>query len=385
MPAVFVLIDALGWTWIKDREFVNDLLPYRREVQTVLGFSSGAIPALLTGMLPRETGHWNLFYFDPKRSPFKWVKPFTWLPKRMINNRFPRRAIRIISQRLSRFGGYFQIYGVPTELLPFFDICEKEDIYEAGGVDNSIFDLLQKAGVKYRSYSYHQFTDEQAVETARKDLREGNYDFYFIYLSELDNFLHHSCNETEEVEKQIRKYDGWLRELYAEAKSTGDDLSFFVMSDHGMTPKREGFDLIREIKSLGLKSPKDYIALFDSTMGRFWFFNDEARKTITAKLNSLSCGHILTRDEERRLGIDFDNNRFGDSIFLMNPGVLVEPSFYGNKAPNGMHGFHPEQDPHASAVLLSNRPPTQDVRTLLDVHEILEEHAVKAAAKPVYA
>ena len=39
---IVVLIDALGWEFIKDRKFLNDEMPYRRPLDTVLGFSSGA-------------------------------------------------------------------------------------------------------------------------------------------------------------------------------------------------------------------------------------------------------------------------------------------------------------------------------------------------------
>ncbi len=70
MTAVFTLIDALGWKYLEDSPFLDDLLPYRAPLQTVLGFSSGAIPTILTGVPPAVTGHWNLFYFDPKGSPF---------------------------------------------------------------------------------------------------------------------------------------------------------------------------------------------------------------------------------------------------------------------------------------------------------------------------
>src|ERR1017187_5467989 len=63
---VFVLIDALGWEIIKDRPFLNDELPFRRPLETVLGYSSGAIPTILTGLHPAQTGHWNLYYTIPR-------------------------------------------------------------------------------------------------------------------------------------------------------------------------------------------------------------------------------------------------------------------------------------------------------------------------------
>ncbi len=49
---LFVLIDALGWRFLEDRKFLSDILPYRTPLRTVLGFSSGAIPTILTGVNP---------------------------------------------------------------------------------------------------------------------------------------------------------------------------------------------------------------------------------------------------------------------------------------------------------------------------------------------
>ena len=77
-PRMFVLIDALGWEYLKDREFLSDICPYRTPLRTVLGFSSGAIPSLLTGTLPQSHGHWNLFYYDPEGSPLRWVRARTF-------------------------------------------------------------------------------------------------------------------------------------------------------------------------------------------------------------------------------------------------------------------------------------------------------------------
>jgi len=378
--SLVVLIDALGWSYLKDRDFMPDILGFRTEVRTVLGFSCGAIPTLLSGLTPAQSGHWNLFYYSPERSPFRWVRLLSPLPNRLLNNRVVRRGVRFISQRLSQFGGYFQIYGVPTELLPYFDICEKEDIYKPGGVPGSIFDQLKEAGIPYRSYSYHEFSDEGILREASRDLKDRKYDFYFVYLSELDAFLHDWCGDKQRVDKQIDRYSRWLRELYATATQTSGEVDFFVLSDHGMTPKRAGFDLIKEIASLELTVPRDYIGLYDSTMARFWFFNPAAEARIAQRLNALSCGHILDANEKRRFGIDFGDNRFGDAVFLMKPGVVIEPSFWGRLGPAGMHGFDPEADPDASAIFFANHDPGQPVRSLHDVNSVLVEWINSRAA-----
>ncbi|HWT77778.1 MAG TPA: hypothetical protein VN648_03125, partial [Candidatus Methylomirabilis sp.] len=162
-----------------------------------------------------------------------------------------------------------------------------------------------------------------------------------------------------------------------------DEVAFFVISDHGMTPKRAGYDLIAEVKALGLQMPRDYLALYDSTMARFWFFNNRAREQLSQRLAALDCGHTLGDEERRELGIDFPDGRNGELVFLMNPGVLIEPSYFGTQAPEGMHGFHPD-DPYSSAAFLANREPRHPIRTLIDVHDVMLDWAT-ALHSGVYA
>jgi hypothetical protein len=89
---VFVLIDALGWELVAQRPFLAQYLPHQQEVRTLLGYSSGIIPSILTGQTPAENGVWNLVYYDPARSPFRHMKHLGTLPGRLLDNRYGRRA-----------------------------------------------------------------------------------------------------------------------------------------------------------------------------------------------------------------------------------------------------------------------------------------------------
>ena len=72
-----------------------------------------------------------------------------------------------------------------------------------------------------------------------------------------------------------------------------------------MTPVGHRYDLVSEVEAMHLSMPDDYLAVYDSTMGRFWFFNERARERITALLNSLPCGRILRDEELDRLASSF--------------------------------------------------------------------------------
>src|SRR5205814_1944473 len=91
--------------WVKhalhpNRPFLDDVLPDRRWLTTILGYSSGAIPTLLTGRTPSQHGHWNLFYYDPQRSPFRWTRALAPLPSPLVENRVARRVLKSAARRL---------------------------------------------------------------------------------------------------------------------------------------------------------------------------------------------------------------------------------------------------------------------------------------------
>ena len=374
---VFVLIDALGWKIINDRPFLNDELPVRQPLKTVLGYSSGAIPTILTGLYPAQTGHWNLYYYDPAASPFRWLRWFHFLPARILNNRVSRKLIKELGRRLLGMGPLFEC-AVSPALLPFFNFVEKRNIYAEGGIPGSIsiFDLLRSRGVSYRVYSYHDLSDALILEHARNDIHSGAANFFFLYLSEMDHFLHSQCDNPQSVTERVTWYNQQLRELFKDAHRASPEMTFTVISDHGMTPVCAQFDLVEKIEALGFSTPQHYLAVYDSTMARYWFFDDGARHAILAELQQTSCGRILDDAELDRLGILFHDRRYGEVVFLLDPGWLLATSdFNGNGwHPVGMHGYHPS-DSHSDAIFLSNRQPRHQMSTIADIYTCLADAA----------
>ncbi len=376
-PRVMVLVDALGWEYVRDSKFLSDICPYRTGLRTVLGFSSGAIPSILTGMLPERNGHWNLFYYDPDHSPFRWIRRLRFLPKRVLDNRLTRKVIKETGRRLMHLGATFECY-VPVSLLPFFNFSEGENIYRPGGLAKtpSIFDHLQARGIKFRAYSYHDLSDAEIFRRAEQDLQSGEYEFLFVYLAEMDAFLHAHCQQSQAVEEKRAWYETQLRKLHAAAKAVFPDVLFAVFSDHGMTPVSNHYDLVGEIERLGFRMPGDYLAVYDSTMARFWFFRPEARAAIADVLGRMPCGRILDKAELRSLGLDFPDQRYGELIFLMNAGTLIAGNnFNGQWLPAGMHGYHPD-DRWSDAAFLSNECPRFAMNTITDIYRVMEEGVV---------
>jgi predicted AlkP superfamily pyrophosphatase or phosphodiesterase len=374
---VFVLIDALGWEIIKDRPFLNAELPVRMPLKTVLGYSSGAIPTLLTGRTPAETGHWNLFYYDLEGSPFKWLRWFSVLPERVLDNRIGRKLIKELGRRVLGMGPLFECC-VSPQLLPLFNYVEKLNIYEVGGIpgSTSIFDLLKRRGIPYKVYSYHGFSDAEILAQSCKDIESGDEPFYFLYLSQIDGFLHRSRSDDALVTERLAWYEQQLREIFSRARRRNVDATMTIVSDHGMTPVHSTYDLVARIDCLGFKMPQHYLAVYDSTMARYWFFDEATRRTIIGELEATTCGRILSDSELQSLGIFFPDRRYGEIVFLLDPGWLFARSDFngGGWNPAGMHGYHPS-DPNSDAIFLSDRPVAHPMSTIADIYLCLDEGA----------
>ena len=97
-------------------------------------------------------------------------------------------------------------------------------------------------------------------------------------------------------------------------------------------------------------------------------------------LHTVPCGRILSDDELRELGVLFPDRRYGEVVFLLEPGWLFSNSdFNGNGwRPAGMHGYHPD-DSYSDGVCLSTHKPEVELRTIADAYRCMRE-AVPAGA-----
>jgi hypothetical protein len=368
--SIYVLVDALGWEIIRNRPFLDDVLEDKRWLQTILGYSSGAIPTILSGRMPGEHGHWNLFYRSPDTSPFRWTRPLRRLPSALVENPFTRRAVKHLSRYRSGYTGYFSIYAYPVAHLDQFDLTEKRDIYQPGGLDcPSIFDRFRRLGIPYECYNYHRHTDPEIIELGARRAVESDARVLFLYLADLDRYLHHFIDDDDGVGRRLAWYEAGLRRIWQAARSVRD-ARMLIFSDHGMTPIRWTYDLRRDVAPIGLTEGRDYLAAYDSTMARFWVWNERTRARLVEALSDHPCGQLLDREELSRLGVWFDDDRYYHLLFVLKPGVLLNPSDMGHFRFAGMHGYHPS-DPTADAVLLSTAPLDKAVDHIAGIHDLL--------------
>lgn len=355
---IFMFVDALGWEIVEKYDFCRGSLPFRYPVKMQFGYSSTAIPTILSGKRPVEHKHLSFYYYDPVNSPFKIFKylPLHYLPGRIFNRWRVRHFLSKVIKKIFGFTGYFELYSMPYERLPFFDYCEKKDIFAPNGLApvKNLCDVLEESQIPYLISDWRKPEDFN-IEQMKTAIKDGKIEFGFLYTAAFDGFLHDNIKNPEAIAKTAKKYEKCVEELLQTGNENYDDFTLAVISDHGMTPLSGTLDLRKQIDALGLKFGRDYAAAFDSTMARFWFLNESAREKMMKVLNSQPDGKVLTQDEKHKYGIDFENNMFGEEILLLNPGIQIVPGDMGLTALPGMHGYSPE-DKDSYASYLSNKP-----------------------------
>lgn len=98
--------------------------------------------------------------------------------------------------------------------------------------------------------------------------------------------------------------------------------------------------------------------------------NEDARSQITQILDSHTCGKVLNAQDLESLGCDFEGDRFGELIFLLEPGSIIVPSHMGLNTITGMHGYHPDHE-DSDASLLSNVSTPVPLESITDIFHLM--------------
>ncbi len=376
--SICIFIDALGWELLRSHSFLDDVMSVKQPLETIFGYSATCDPTILTGLLPRDHGHFSFYVYDPENSPFRnmpLVQLMRLVPKGLSSRNRVRSIIGKLINRQLAYTGYFNIYNMPFRLMKYMDYTEKRDLYQSGGINSgspTVMDYAREQGIDFFLSDWRAREEQniQALTEVIEDPSRGC-SFAYLYLAAMDAVLHRVGTKHFEVSEKIAWYEQQLRMLVETAQSQYKEVRCFVFSDHGMTNVTETCDVQKSIAGSGLKFGKDYAAVYDSTMARFWFFHDHASRRIRDILKQIPQGIILTDEHLIRWGVDFPNNRYGDLFFLMNPGVLLLPSHMGDRMIAGMHGYAPE-DTDSTASFCSNCLPDQKVARLDDLYGVMK-------------
>jgi predicted AlkP superfamily pyrophosphatase or phosphodiesterase len=360
---LFIFIDALGWEVLSQHpKFLKAEAPERKCLETIFGYSSACDPSIISGLLPYQHGLWSSFFYSPQTCPYAWTKALKVLPAPVAEYHRTRHYISRLVKKVHGFTGYFQLYNVPFDYLPYFDYAEKDSIWGPAGLPQgkTIFSELSARGIPFYCDS-ESYDDGQKIADLKQAIESESIDFAYLLLGKLDATMHALGTQHSQVDQLFDWYAKQLQELIHTAEHHYEEVPVYIFSDHGMHDVSGGFDLQAEIAQLGLEFGKDYAAVYDSTMARFWCFDPEVKTRLHGHLRQLDdVGQIVAPQQLQEMGVYFEDAQYGDSVFLMNSGIMITPSFMGRKAIPGMHGFHPD-DPESAAAILSNQALPKDL------------------------
>ncbi len=370
-------VDALGWALVQKLGCFRERTPHAYRQRTVLGYSCAAQPTILTGLSPAEHGHWAMFYRSD-HSDLAPLRHLSVVPRFVAEHRRFRRRVLIAHQRWSGLTGYYNLYRVPFRLFGQFDVSEKRDIYSPGAFDErrdgrpveSIFDVMKRDGVGYKVWNWRTPIDRAFAElesSLRDDVPQR---FALLYTAVMDAFLHDHVGEEPAVARAISDLEEKVSKAVAVARDEYSEVDVIIFSDHGMARVTDTVNMISAVSTLGLTMEKDYLAFYDATMARFWFMSERGRESITDLLRGSDRGRLLSDDELRAEGVLFEDRRYGDAVFLLDPGTLIVPSYMGARPPAGMHGFSPEHE-DSDAVIMSDKPLHPEPARIADTFAVM--------------
>jgi len=289
---LFIFADALGWEIARRRDFASDLLPIRNKCETLLGYSATCDPTILTGALPQDHGHFSFFVKKENTSPFAGAQFLGFLPEVLAGHHRVRNQVSKFFARKMGYTGYFQLYSVPFSKLPYLDYTEKKDIYEPSGINGgqrTIFQNWQDSGKPWMRSDW-RLGDVANIAHAKQELEKGDAELIYLFTAKLDAVMHKYGTDHPAVDEAYENFHRDLRDLADTAAKNYSDVRIHLFSDHGMANTEVCSDLLPRWNKLGYRYGKDYIAVWDSTMARFWFMDEQVRQEATKWLAAQSDG-----------------------------------------------------------------------------------------------
>jgi hypothetical protein len=253
-------------------------------------------------------------------------------------------------------------------VLGHFDVAQHQDPYVPGGLSReTVFDAFVSRGVPYRLW-YYRTPEEENMDAVVQAVGEP-YRVLFIYTAELDALMHRLGVFDDAVGRRLERYRRFLERVVETCRRHGRDVDVHVLSDHGMTDVTRSVDLWGEMERRGRRLGRDYLAFYDSTMARMWC-DERVRDLAAGILAETKSGRRLDDEELAAYGCRFDDGRYGRSIFLADPGVMIVPSFMGRERIAAMHGYDPD-DPFSKGCFLTTATGRRLPESILGFKEFL--------------
>lgn len=370
-----MLLDAFRYDYLNEKNTpflwkCSQEGEYYRTVEQSLGYCERS--EILTGLQPNETGFFTAIGYDPEKSPFKELSilrlldlmetlvllPLSFLP-RQFSNRLHKKLRSYFSKYFLSQNIKMPSYMIPYPWLRYFNLTEDQIDHRNRDAfpSSSILDLLDVGG---RTYCYETFTalglsspylsDKDRLDGVLRDTEKSLKDLYLVYIAAPDAYGHLYGPDSPELAAVLKNLDADLEVFVKKLEKVSPGNRYLFLGDHGMLKVTSKVNLEKEIKCMlrkhKLKKGKDLIYFLDSTMVRFWVISDKGRSLLPSMINSSEIfkefGTWMDEGMATSFHIPWPDRRYGDYLWVANPGVLVFPDFFQSFLPyKGMHGYHP--------------------------------------------
>jgi len=362
---VMIHIDALRHDYInsQDTPFLSSLAQDGIFGHIIPPFAFEPDGAYLAGLTPEEYEGGTHFIYSPETSPFQFTEYIRFFDYTSIYIQHPiRKVIEAVVQRQTSYHRIKMcpmVIQIPLNILRYFDYCYVYFPFEGKYLDGrpTIFNLLDRTSKQWHYHGVPQFRcDVRSVKEWIPQIPDG-LDFLFLMITDPDRIGHKYCPESPQRHEIMKAVDEILQELFKLLDDRNDTVETIVFGDHGMVEIKKLLDIESMLRETKLRVRRDYLYFLDSTLARFWFFNDRAERIITELFGSLQNGSIITDQEKEEYKIRFKDRKFGDFIYWVDGGTLIFPNFWHRRRPKkGMHGYRKEVlDNHAAFIFHSNR------------------------------
>jgi len=377
---LFILLDAFRHDYINavDTPFLFAAAQkgvYVKKLKSTTGFTQRT--AVLTGSMGAASGMFTMYTFDRDGSPFRFLvnteksnsvdRSTHWLekiPSVAGLRRFKRLTLEWLMQRdqihrqwiqseAKKYANHAAPAFIPLNLLPHIGVSEdNRPIHLPGTLEQeTVFDVFAREGIKYQFLMFPAFNcEDEAVLQLFLNEALSSAKVILGQFSDSDLLIHHCGPSSGKRRSVAGEIDRRLREI---ASCYGDDVTWIVIGDHGMTDVIEEVDVAKEVavlgKKAGVRHGQDYLLFLDSTMARFSWLTDKGRafgsNVAEAKLFQQK-GKFVDAAMAEQYSIPVDDRRYGDAIWWANLGVLIFPDYFHDRYTHnkGMHGYDSEHD-----------------------------------------
>lgn len=313
------------------------------QLEPLFGFQ-GVGAAIYTGASPNTTGVFTEFILQENKivTSSRFLRTLLRLTDKLPTD-YLCASTRNLLFRMSRKKGYGISNVIPFQLLRHFSPKLKEEFTKENILQSipTIFDTVRKNKLSYKLQKPAPRSEISVFKDLINRIERGEFpDLMVIHLCSLDIIGHNFGPDSPHTKHTLKNIDEEMHKTICAVESSLEKLVAIIFSDHGMSPISKCVNLLGMLNSSSLRLGKDYLVFLDSTIARFWFFNDKAKKTVFQKLSTLDCGKILDKSDMKKLGIDKIGQEYGELFFALNDGYVIHPDFFRKHSPpKGMHGY----------------------------------------------